>query len=51
MPHAGDYYQVTAGWTQARVLLVEHAPEDRPGGDVTETVNTYLAGGQRDAGA
>ena len=31
MPYMGDYYQVTAGWTQARTLLVEHAPEDRPG--------------------
>ena len=51
MPYLGDYYQVTAGWTQARTSWWNMLQKIGQGGDVTETVNTYLAEANAAAGA
>ena len=43
MPYLGDYYQVTTGWAGARTAWWNMLQKIGEGGDVTETVNTYLA--------
>ena len=51
MPYLGDYYQVTAGWTQARTSWWNMLQKIGQGDDITETVNTYLAEANAAAGA
>ena len=43
MPYLGDYYQVTAGWAQARTSWWNMLQDIGEGADVTETVQTFMA--------
>ena len=43
MPYLGDYYQVTAGWAQARTSWCNMLQDIGEGADVTETVQTFMA--------
>ena len=43
MPYLGDYYQVTAGWAQARTSWWNMLQDIGEGADVAETVSTYMA--------
>ena len=43
MPLLGDYYQVTAGWAQARTSWWNMLQDIGEGADVAETVSTYMA--------
>ena len=42
MPYLGDYYQVTAGWAQARTSWWNMLQDIGEGADVTETVTTFM---------
>ena len=42
MPYLGDYYQVTAGWAQARTSWWNMLQDIGEGADITETVTTFM---------
>ena len=43
MPYLGDYYQVTAGWAQARTSWWNMLQDVGEGADITTTVQSYMA--------
>ena len=43
LPYAGDYYQITKGWAQARTSWWNMLQKVGQGEDVATTVATYVA--------
>ena len=43
MPYLGDYYQVTAGWAQARTSWWNMLQDIGEGADIASTVDTFMA--------